>query len=33
MSAVGAVTEVNGEDSLEFFEYAVQAQAAPVAFG
>ena len=33
LSAVGAVSEVYGEVSLEFFEDAVEAQAAPSAFG
>ena len=31
--AVGAVSEVDGEDSLEFSEDAVETQAAPTAFG
>ena len=31
--AVGAVSEVYGEVSLEFFEDAVEAQAVPSAFG
>jgi hypothetical protein len=31
--AVGAVSEIDGEDSLEFFEDAVEAQPAPTAFG
>jgi hypothetical protein len=31
--AVGAVSEIDGEDSLEFFEDAVKTQPAPAAFG
>jgi hypothetical protein len=33
LAAVGAVSEPSGDHSLEFFEDAVQAQAAPAAFG